>query len=255
MKPAPFALSIAGSLPDAGQKLAAGGTLIAGGQSLGAMLNFRVARPDRLIAIDRVAALRCIVEDRDSVTIGAAVTHGEIEDGAVPDIGQAVLPNVAAGIAYRAVRNRGTIGGSLCHGDPAADWPTALTALDAVVLTAGPGGERRIPINDFITGAFRTSLQPGELLQAVRIPRLSPRARWVYRKLCRKPGEFAHVMIALLIDPDRGRRRLVMGALAGPPLLFRDSFDDVAAALPSDDAALHQQQLVLLRRVLAEVGE
>jgi len=209
---------------------------MAGGQSLGPMLNLRLVRPSLLVPIAGLAALQGVAETAEAVTIGACVTHAAIADGLVPDIGQTVLARVAEGIAYRAVRNRGTIGGSLCHADPAADWPTTLMALGADVLTSGG---RRIPMQSFIRGAFQTALRPGELLVAVIVPKLGAGARWGYVKACRKPGEFAHAMAAVLIDG--AARRAVIGATGGAPRVMGDAMPD----------GLHG---VVLARALAEAG-
>jgi carbon-monoxide dehydrogenase medium subunit len=167
-----------------------------------------------------------------------------------------VLARVADNIAYRAVRNRGTIGGSLCHADPAADWVTVLTALDAVVVLHGPGGARSVRVAEFVQGAFRTALIQGEILRAVRVPRLPEDAHWGYVKACRKPGDFAHAMAAVLLTPRT--RRAVIGALGGRPLLLEDeaaSVDGATRALQAIDGLDHVQrhmQLATLRRALAE---
>ncbi len=194
--------------------------------------------------------------DADAVTIGACVTHATIADGMVPDIGGNVLARVADGIAYRAVRNRGTIGGSLCHADPAADWVTVLIALDAVAELHGPGGVRHLPVAEFVQGAFRTALGPGEILRAVRVPRLPLNARWGYVKACRKPGDFAHAMTALMLATRT--RRVVIGALGGKPLLLEGdtaSIDGATRALQAMDdvdEVQRRMQFATLRRALAE---
>src|SRR3954447_21966223 len=132
--------------------------LIAGGQSLGPMLNLRLAQPELLVDIRRLAETTRVERDAGGVTIGACVTHAAIEDGTVPDPTNGMLQSVAAGIAYRAVRNRGTVGGSLAHADPAADWPTVLAALGAELLVVGPGGKRTVPVADLMLGMFMTTL-------------------------------------------------------------------------------------------------
>lgn len=194
--------------------------IMAGGQSLGPMLNLRLARPAHVVSIAGLSDLNAVEETKDAVIIGACVTHAAIADGRVPDIGKGILPAIAQNIAYRAVRNRGTIGGSLCHADPAADWLCTLTALDAAVLTLTSGGGRAIALTGFVIGPFRNALQPGEIVQAVRIPKVSSDARWGYYKACRKPGEFAHAMAAVLIDPARNVRRAVVGAVGGAPVVL-----------------------------------
>ena len=116
--------------------------LIAGGQSLGPMLNLRLARPKVLVDVSKLAELRTIADEGDAWRLGAAVTHAELEDR--PLAGCEPLAKVARVVAYRAVRNRGTVGGSLAHADPAADWPVVFAALDATVRVVGPAGRREI---------------------------------------------------------------------------------------------------------------
>jgi len=261
MKPAPFELTRPASLAEASATLARQGgaaRLLAGGQSLGPMLNLRLVRPAMLVSIAHLAELGAVAETTDAVTIGAAVTHTAIADGRTPDIG-GILARIAQGIAYRAVRNLGTIGGSLCHADPAADWLCALTALGASVLTWSEAGGRSIPLAQFVTGAFRTALQPGEIVQAVRVPRPSPDARWGYYKACRKPGEFAHAMAAVLDDSGRKVRRAVIGAVGGPPVVLEGERIAPAAAEEALrgaglDAVARRMQVVALQRALAEAA-
>ncbi len=147
----------------------------------------------------------------------------------MPDATGGALPSVARDIAYRAVRNRGTIGGSLSHADPSADWMTSLAAIGAEVLIRSAAGQRRLAIEDFMTGAFEVALDPSEILEAVRIPRLSRSARWGYYKICRKTGEFAQAIAAVLHDPQRSVFRAVIGATESRPIIFTN-----AASLFSD---------------------
>jgi aerobic carbon-monoxide dehydrogenase medium subunit len=250
MKAAAFDLARPTNLADAATLLARpGASALAGGQSLGPMLNLRLARPTLLVPITHLAALRETTETATSVTIGACITHAAIADGLTPDIGQTLLARVAEGIAYRAIRTRGTIGGSLCHADPAADWLTVLTALGAEALTTN---HRTLPVREFIRGAFRTALHPGELLRAVRIPKLSPTARWGYVKACRKPGEFAHAMAAVLLDRDV--TRAVIGATGGPPIVLEGEAVTHAPHLPGLDAVDAHIQRVVLGRAMAQAG-
>lgn len=242
MKAAAFDLARPATLAEATALLArADARAMAGGQSLGPMLNLRLARPAVVVPVARLAELHGIAETATAVTIGAATTHAAIADGRAPDIGRDVLARVAGGIAYRAVRNRGTIGGSLCHADPAADWVTTLTALGAEALTSNG---RALALSDFIRGAFRTALEPGELLTAVRVPKLGAGAGWGYVKACRKPGEFAHAMAAVLIDPAHGVRRAVIGATGGAPVAMEGAAIAPPPGLPGE----------ILRRALTEAG-
>jgi carbon-monoxide dehydrogenase medium subunit len=206
--------------------------------------------------VNHLPELAGVAADSDAVTIGACVTHAAIADEQVPDIGNGLLAHVAETIAYRAIRNRGTIGGSLCHADPAADWVTVLIALDASVLLQGPEGTRSLRVNDFIQGAFRTALRPGEIMRAIHVPRLQGFARWGFEKVCRKPGDFALAMAAVLLSPDR--HCAVIGALGGKPLrLENDAVSLTGAtraleAVSKLDPVRRRMQLVVFNRALAK---
>jgi aerobic carbon-monoxide dehydrogenase medium subunit len=200
-----------------------GAKFIAGGQSLGPMLNLRLAQPELLVDLTRVGELRQVEETAETLSLGACVTHADIEDGRVPDVAGGVLSAVARGIAYRAVRNRGTIGGSLAHADPAADWISCLAALGASVVVRGRDAQRTVAVEDFMLGVFETALAAGELIEAVCVPRLSGAARWGFYKVCRKTGEFAHAIGAVLFDPERAVCRAVIGAVESRPVVFADA--------------------------------
>ena len=222
MKAAAYTLEPAATAQAAARALRDGGwncKAVGGGQSLGAMINLRLAQPEVLIDLDGIAELHGVRESAGAVTFGAMTTHAAVEDGKVPDPSNGLMPLVARGIAYRAVRNRGTIGGSLCHADPAADWVSTMPLLDAVLLVTGPDGMREIPAAEFMLAAFETKLAEGEVLTHIRVPRRSAGTRWSYRKFCRKTGEFAHALAAALHDPLDGTERLVLGALDGAPQL------------------------------------
>jgi carbon-monoxide dehydrogenase medium subunit len=197
--------------------------IIAGGQSLGPMLNLRLVEPDLLVDISGLSELKQTERRGDELVIGACVTHGDIEDGRIPDVTRGAMQRVAGAIAYRAVRNRGTIGGSLSHADPAADWVSALSALGAKVTLRSLAGVRHLAIEDFITGALESALRPGELVEAVRVPAMTPSARWGYVKACRKTGEFAHAIAGVLVDPDLATARAVIGALDAAPIVLGDA--------------------------------
>ncbi|NYZ12634.1 carbon monoxide dehydrogenase [Azospirillum sp. RWY-5-1] len=240
---------------------------VAGSQSLGPMLNLRLVQPDLLVDVSRLPELTGIRRDGDHLVIGASVTHARLEDGDYPDVTGGALARVAAGIAYRPVRNRGTIGGSLAHADPAADWVSALTAMGASVVLAGPAGRRTVPMDGFILGVFETALQPGEVIAEVRVPAFSPAARWGYYKVCRKTGEFSHATGAVLLDPPRGVARAVIGAVSGPPLVIDDpavftdparrdavAADRLATSSIAGDPAAIRTHMVALARAIAQVN-
>lgn len=259
MKPAPFAFERPNDVATVLTLLAQAGDtakVMAGGQSLGPMLNLRLAAPALVVDISGIAELRRVEREAGTIVLGACVTHADVEDGRAPDVGADVLARVARGIAYRAVRNRGTIGGSLSHADPAADWVSSLTALGAEVEIASRAGRRRVALQNFLTGALATVLKPDELLVAVRVPLLSATARFGYVKHCRKVGEFAHAIGAALVDPAAGPARLVIGAVDAPPLVLSGDFDPGGAdaalvrAGMSDPVDRHMHVEVLRRAVL-----
>jgi aerobic carbon-monoxide dehydrogenase medium subunit len=197
--------------------------IIAGGQSLGSMLNLRLVQPDLVVDITGLDELKQAERCGDELVIGACVTHGDIEDGRIPDVTRGAMQRVAAAIAYRAVRNRGTIGGSLSHADPAADWVSALPALGAKVRLRSTSGVRDLAIEDFITGALESALQVGEIVESVHVPVMRASTRWGYVKACRKPGEFARAIAAVLIDPEAAEARVVIGAIETTPIVLRDA--------------------------------
>lgn len=221
---------------------------IAGGQSLGPMLNLRLARPKLLVDVSKLKELKTVVDEGDAWRIGGAVTHAELEDR--PLAGCEPLGSVARVVAYRAVRNRGTVGGSLAHADPAADWPLVFAALDAVVRVTGPGGTREVRADAFMTAAFTTQLGDEEIVESVRVPKLGAGARWGYYKFCRKTGEFPEAAAAMLLDPQRRVARVYAGALDRPP----QPLETVARAVAQDGAASADMITAALARVAPGLG-
>ena len=245
MKPVDFTYHVAANVDDALERLAAGGDgakLIGGGQSLGPMLNLRLTRPRKLIDISSVAALRGVVSTRESVFAGAAATHAEIEDRPASDPIEHAMREVAAGIAYRAVRNRGTIGGSIVHADPAADWSSFLLCADARIRIRGVEGERDVRMQDFTRAAYTTVLARDEMVTRIEVPRTTARARFGFHKLCRKTGELAEAMGAVLVDPERRYCRVVAGAVGAKAVLLPAAAQSLAAtASPPELEALRAE--------------
>jgi aerobic carbon-monoxide dehydrogenase medium subunit len=215
-----------------------------------AMMNLRLATPGLLIDIARLPELAAVTDDADVVTFGACVTHAAIEDGLVPDPSRGLMARAAATLAYRAIRTRGTIGGSLALADPAAEWPTVFTALDAEVMISGPSGGRSIKCTEFATGIFETKLDADEIVEGVRIPKLSAETRWGYLKLCRKSGEFASALAVVVADRSREYCRVVLGAANGAPLILDDTShlvfegrrDEIHGAITADlDRAINRR--------------
>jgi carbon-monoxide dehydrogenase medium subunit len=233
MKPVNFNYVHAASIEEAVRLLDQGGgtaKVIAGGQSLGPMLNLRLAQPSILVDITGIPELTKIREEIDSIIYGACITHAAIEDREVPDPANGFLYSVAGGIAYRSVRNRGTMGGSIAHADPAADWLTALTLLGAELIVIGPRGERHIPMGGLITGPFTVALDDAELITAIRIRKYSSKARLGYFKFCRKRGGFAEAMAAAIADPELNVYRGVIGATDSKPV----TIEDISEFFPAD---------------------
>ena len=239
MKPVDFDYARAATIGEAVALLGASdgnAKIMAGGQTLGPMLNLRFVQPDLVLDISHIADLRRVEEQADGLVLGACTTHAAIEDGRVPDVTGGMMQRVASRIAYRAVRTRGTIGGSLAHADPAADWVSCLTALDAAVSVSGAKGARRmVPLHGFVRGALETALAADEIIDGVRVPKLSAGARWGYHKICRKTGEFAEAIGAVVIDGDRCR--IVAGATHSKPVVIDLAARDVAKGMAGADIA------------------
>ena len=254
MKPASFAYARPKDWSDALQLLAAGARPGAGTQSLGPLLNLRLAQPDTIADLRHLPGYAGVAVGDGVVRIGAGTTHAAIEDGAVPGRIGAIMAAIARGIAYRPVRNRGTIGGSLAHADPAADWVAVLPALGATAVALGPKGERRIATAEFVKGIFETALAADELLRFIEVPALPAEARWGHWKFCRKVGEFSKATACVLALPSKPPRA-VLAALDGPPLVI-----EAASALVKDPAveaariAKGIPELAPWRRAIAETA-
>lgn len=275
MKPVAFDLRHATSVNDAIEILAeAGGEgkVMAGGQSLGPMLNLRLARPRLLVDIKRATGFRELAADEKVFSIGAGWTHAEIEDGVVEDPTRGLLRFVAHGIAYRAVRNRGTMGGSLAHADPAADWVSTLAALGAAIVAQGTAKQvRRYAAETFVEGAFVTKLADDEVIVAIEVPRLSAGTKWAYHKINRKTGEFANAIGVVVLDQKVGLSRVLAGATNGSPLMLPKTAsrlyetgpeaacvsvaDELAELLPNSEIDDRELHAVAVRRALMQMGK
>src|SRR5215471_850242 len=148
--------------------------------------------------------------------------HAAFEDGDVPDASNGLMRFIAGQFAFRAVRNRGTIGGALALADPAADWLAATVALEARLHLIGTAGRRIVAAEEFVLGAYLTALGEGELIEAIEVPKRSPTERWGHAKVAMKIGEYAESLAIALMDRKAGRARLVLGAADGAPILFSE---------------------------------
>ncbi len=225
MKPAPFGYHSAATVEEAVANLAAyegAARAIAGGQSLVPMLNMRLLRPDALVDLDGVGSLRGLATDATGTTaLGAMVRYTTIEHSALVAQEFPLLSQVVRHIGDRQVRNRGTIGGSLAHGDPTAEMGLACLALGASVRVTGPDGTRQIPVSDLYETSYATVLDPCEILTEVRIPK-SP-AHFGFVECCRRHNDFAVVSVACVGDRDDDGRwhgvRIALGGVADVAVL------------------------------------
>ena len=201
MKPAPFAYHRAYDVHGAVELLAELGDeakLIAGGQSLVAMMNFRLARPSALVDLGRIEGLRYVKRDGRALRIGALTTHHAVEtDRGLAD-GFAVLPRAARWIGHYPIRTRGTIGGSLAHADPTAEWCLLALVLDAQIVAEGRQGRRTLPAGQFFQGIFTTALRPDEVIVEVVFPEPAPHA--ALTEFARRRGDFAIVAAAVSLE-------------------------------------------------------
>lgn len=224
MKPAPFDYSRPRHLDEAIELLArsnGSAKLLAGGQSLAPMLNLRLAPAEHLIDLGAIGELK-VADDRGAAVVyGAMICHAAFEDGVVPDASNGLMAYAAARIAFRAVRNRGTIGGALALADPAADWLPVVVALGAIIHVRGPNGARQIAAEDFVHAPYLTALEEGDILVNIEIPRLSPQARWGHSKVAIKVGEYAESLAVALLDAKERNALVALGAADGPPILLK----------------------------------
>jgi aerobic carbon-monoxide dehydrogenase medium subunit len=216
MKAPPFAYVRAASLADVFALWKSAGPdarLLAGGQSLLASLAFRLSEPSTLIDISRVTELAGIATAGDTIRVGALTTHAELGVNALVRRDLPLLAEAVPLIAHPAIRNRGTIGGSLAYADPAAELPACCVALDAVIVATSASGERRIPAGEFFTGLYATVLADNELISAIEFPARKADERSVILELARRSGDYAMAGIV-------ARARISGGVLADPCLVF-----------------------------------
>ena len=205
MIPAAFDYIVPDSLEAAAASLAEAGDnakVMAGGHSLLPMMKLRLAQPGVVIDLKRLDSLRRIQVDGGTLRIGALVTHHQVETSSDVKDNCALLAHTAGSIGDPQVRNRGTIGGSVVHGDPAADWPAALLAMGAEVTLTSSGGSRSVAAGDFFLGPLTTAIDASEILTGVSVPVAAGGSRAAYRKVKQKASGFAIVGIAVCLQTD-----------------------------------------------------
>jgi CO/xanthine dehydrogenase FAD-binding subunit len=218
MKPAAFDYIAADSIAMAVAALAQAGDdakIIAGGQSLVPMLNFRMLRPSVLVDINRIAGLDVIAETSEAIRVGALTRHYQLETSPLVARHLPVLSCAMTHVAHLAIRNRGTIGGSLAHADPAAELPMMALLLDAELRIASAAGERTIAARDFFLGALTVDLAAGEIITEVVLPKLPPRTGWGFEEVARRHGDFALAAVAATLTVSGGAIEQARIALTG----------------------------------------
>jgi carbon-monoxide dehydrogenase medium subunit len=205
MIPAPFDYEVADSVEHAVELLGShdDAKLLAGGHSLIPLLRLRFARPALLVDVGRLDALRYVRDDGDRLAVGALTRHHDLQTDPLIQEHCPLVSHTAGLIGDPQVRHRGTIGGSIAHGDPASDLPTVVTALEAELVVHGPDGERTVPVADFFRGVFDTALGPNDVLTEIRVPKLG-HAGWSYVKFSRRAQDWATVGVAAVVRRSDG---------------------------------------------------
>jgi carbon-monoxide dehydrogenase medium subunit len=251
--------------------------ILAGGQSLLPMLALRLLAPARLIDIGRIGALAGIEDVGDSLIIGALTRHAAIETSPVLAAAAPLLSAAARHIAHPAIRNRGTLGGSLALADPAAEWPACAVILDATLELRSAGGARSVPAAAFFRGVYETALAPGEIIVALKVRKARAGQHFAFAELARRHGDFAIAGIAAVGQVDRGRwqalRLVFFGTGARPQavevpidMARSDDLPDWAAEVARKEIEVHAHPEygepykrhvagVLARRVVAQLRQ
>jgi CO/xanthine dehydrogenase FAD-binding subunit len=243
MKPPAFEYIAARTVDEALGVLSAKGErakILAGGQSLTPMLNFRLAHPEILVDINRIKELEFVAERDGGLAIGCLSRHRTIETSSSVRKQCPILSAAAEQVAHVAIRTRGTFGGSLAHADPAAEFPVIALLLDATVSIRGLKGRKSLRAGEFFVNLFSTALQPDELLVEVRIPPWPASGGWGFRELSRRPGDFAIAVVATAVTLERGKfkeARISMGGV-GPTALRASKAEQLLKGQAPDEGAL-----------------
>jgi aerobic carbon-monoxide dehydrogenase medium subunit len=229
MKPAPFDYVAPRSLDAVVEALGAAdgdAKLLAGGQSLIPLLNFRLARPSLLIDLNRVPGLEYVKEDADGIAIGGMTRDQAVERSAVIAERAPLLHEAIRWVGHPAIRARGTVGGNLAHADPAAELPAVAVCLDAELVVHSPRGRRRVAAADFFVGYLTTVLDADEILTEVWVPSITQRTGQAWLEFTRRHGDFALVGVAVSLTLDNGDvedARIVLTGVGGTPVRAREA--------------------------------
>lgn len=246
MKPSTFRYHAPSTLEEALELLAAleqddaEGRILAGGQSLMPMMNLRLARPEHLVDVNGIAELAALRHDNGHLLVGAMVRQRTAERSEDVASGCPLLAQALPSVGHTQIRNRGTIGGSLAHADPAAEIPTIAVAIDATITLSRAGGQREVPAEEFFHGYLETAIAPGELLTAVRFPRPGPRTGSAFKEVSRRHGDFAMVGLAASVqlaeDGTVADARLAYLGVSSVPVRLRAAETALQGVEPGPDA-------------------
>lgn len=242
MKPPPFEYFPVTRVEEATSLLheyGEGAKILAGGQSLVPLLNFRLVQPQVLIDINGIEGLSHVLESDGGLRIGALTRHRALETSPLVRTNCPILSCAARFIGHLAIRNRGTFGGSLAHADPAAELPVVMTALGGRILVRSTQGDRTLAPEDFFIDFLTTALQPAEMLIEAWMPNLPARTGWGFQELALQHGAFAIVAVAALITLDHQGRctnaRIALGNVAPTPVRARDAEDLLTGTKPNKE--------------------
>jgi carbon-monoxide dehydrogenase medium subunit len=212
--------------------------LLAGGHSLLPAMKLRLARPALLIDVGRIRHLSYVREDGDTIAIGALTRHKDVAASPVLQQHCAIVSSTAGQVGDPQVRHRGTIGGSLAHGDPASDLPSVVLAVGGELVARGSDGERAIPASEFFTGVFATALAPDEMLTEIRVPKLGS-AGWSYTKMSRRAQDWATVAVAAVVHGNGSveRASVALTNMGATPLHARGTEQALGSGASIEDAA------------------
>jgi aerobic carbon-monoxide dehydrogenase medium subunit len=214
--------------------------LLAGGHSLLPAMKLRIARPALLIDIGRLEELSYVKDAGEHIAIGATTRHKDVAEAPLLQEHCPIVSFTAGQVGDPQVRHRGTIGGSVSHGDPASDLPAVLFALDAEMVVLGGGGERTIPALDFCTGVFQTAMTAGEMLVEIRVPKLPESTGWSYVKMQRRAQDWATVGVAALVERSNGsisKAAIALTNMGATPVRARVAEEAIAGGASIDEAA------------------
>ncbi|HEU4453515.1 MAG TPA: FAD binding domain-containing protein, partial [Longimicrobium sp.] len=243
MKPASFEYHRPSSVEEALALLAEHGydaKLLAGGQSLVPAMNFRLSTPAVLIDLNRIAGLDGIAEAEGGVRVGAMVRQRAAERSPVIAARAPLITETLPYVAHAQIRNRGTVGGSIAHADPAGEMPAVMMALGARFHLRGPGGARTVEPPDFFTGLFGTALEPDEMLVEIEIPAAAPGTGWAFDEVSRRHGDYALAGVAAVVEVEEDGRcrsaRISLLSVGDGPALAAEAAATLVGQMPTEDA-------------------